>query len=297
MARDEAEQVTPGTGSEGGAPSRLEPESGVDAGTDGGTAPSASQLSSPAPSPLPPTRSASDPRHARHPGNRRAGEAARSALPPLLKFLKLFADLVTPTNVLVLLGLVIIGVTALLGGWGAIGQQSRDVPAVAAGETAHTGPFDITVREALWAGDSGALSLPDQGSALLVVRATVENTHGTWVDAVVLADALSGRLPGVDLTPQSGLFANSRTTDGGIGTPTLRRAVDLQYASTIQPGLPQDYWFVWELPSDTQRSESLDLTFHAQTWRASSLDGHHFWTDRVLAAHQEIAVEADGEVS
>ncbi|MGO3797071.1 MAG: hypothetical protein ACTJGR_08135 [Pauljensenia sp.] len=230
---------------------------------------------------------------------RAPGVSARSrrVTGALVRFLRLFADMVTPTNVAVLAGLAVIGVTGILGGWKAIEEQPQDVPVVADGETVRTGPFDITVRQAMWAQDPGAFGLPDQGDALLVLRATVENTHGSWVDAYVLADALSGSLPGVDLVPQSGLFANSRATDGGIGTPTLRRAVDLQYASTVQPGLSQDYWFVWELPPDTQRTSHLDLTFHSQTWRASSLDGHHFWTDRVLIGHQEIVVDTDGEVS
>ncbi|GEM_PF-1090381 len=223
---------------------------------------------------------------------------ARPPRPPgtLVRFLRLFADMVTPTNVAVLVGLAIIGVTGILGGWQAIEEQPQDVPVVADGETVRTGPFAITVRQAMWAQDPGDFGLPDQGEALLVLRATVENTHGRWVEAYVLSDALSGSLPGVDLVPQSGLFANSRATDGGIGTPTLRRAVDLQYASTIQPGLTQDCWFVWELPPDTQRTTHLDVTFHSQTWRASSLDGHLFWTDRVLSGHQEVLVDADGEV-
>lgn len=237
------------------------------------------------------------------PSRRSAGRRARrrtetpAALGPLLRFLKLFADLVTPTNVVLLVGVAIVGVTGLLGGWTAIEERPDVVPELATGEAAQTGPFAITVERALWDPDPSEFGLPDTGDALLVVRAQVENTHGSWIDATVLASALTGRLPGVALVPQSGLYANSLTTDGSIGTPTLRRAVDLQYAATVQPAPAQAYWFVWELPADTPRTDRVDLEFNSQNWRASALDGHHLWTDRALLARQTVDVETDGRTS
>ena len=82
----------------------------------------------------------------------------------------------------------------------------------------------------------------------------------------------------------------------GRSRPTAFRVIDAQSARAFQPALEQEYWLVWELPPDTPRSPQVELQYFSHNWRASSLDGGFFWTDRTPVAVQDVSAAMNGGI-
>ncbi len=239
--------------------------------------------------------------------------------PLWLRVVKLFSDLVSPTNVAIVAGLVVIGLTAAFGGLDASAEDREVLPVVADGEAAAADPFTLTVDRAFWSPDGGGLLVwSPEGTETLVVRAHVESSADSAVSAFELRRSVGAILPGVDpasggttvgtdgageIDPAGGLTEDAESGAGspggdatvGLMPTSVYRAVDGQQTGAVQPGMPQDYWLVWELPADVGRPSEVQVVYSGATWRASSLDGGFYWADRTGTSTQTLDVEPDGE--
>ncbi|WP_187995047.1 hypothetical protein [Schaalia sp. JY-X159] len=212
------------------------------------------------------------------------------------RFFKLFSDLASPANLTILAGLALILVTGVFGGWNAADAQPETTPRASSSEAVSARPFTISISDSFWTSDPSPLPGGFQEAAFFVVKARVVNTTESWIQAPLLSQAITATIPNTDLQPQSGLWSNALVSDGSMGGPTAYRVIDLQSARAFQPALEQEYWLVWELPPDTPRSPQVQLQYFSHTWRASSLDGGFFWTDRSLVAVQSLSAAVEGEV-
>lgn len=204
-----------------------------------------------------------------------------------LRFFRLFSDLLNVKNVVLLVTLGLIGLSGLLGGWGTATAEHEEIPIIDAGESTAADPFQITALEAFWSDDPGAFGFAGE-STFLFLRAHVESGHGEAIPAPVLLDSLTMRVA-EELEPEPGMFSNSFTDDGSTGTPVAYRAIDGQSVRGVQPGLGQEYWFMWALPLDTPRDGEVEVQFFSHTWRQSALEDAHIWADRTLVATQVLA--------
>jgi hypothetical protein len=135
-----------------------------------------------------------------------------------------------------------------LGGWDHVDRADAAVQQLAPGEQHVSEPFATTVLSAEVADRDPASSFdPEPGTRFLVVRARVDNRTDETRDApgdLLVPD-------GVDLGP--------------AGTVTLARDAGSR-SSAVQPGLPDELLFVWELdddavqPGDTLRLRVVDWT-------------------------------------
>lgn len=212
----------------------------------------------------------------------------------LAKFIKLFADLVTPVNLLILAGLAIILVTGMTSGWDAVDGEDQEIPVAELGDEVNAHPFLITVHDTAWVDDPAPLFGSGETEAMFVARVTVKNATNEPVAANLLTNAVTARIPEIPLEPQPGLFSNMVVDDGSFGRPEVTRVIDGNASRAIQPALVNEYWLLWRLPIDTPREAALTLEFSEHTWRASSLDGGEYWTDRTLTMIHPVTARVGG---
>ncbi len=214
----------------------------------------------------------------------------------LAKFFKLFADLVTPVNLLIVAGLAVILVTGLTSGWDAVEAEDEEIPVAALGDEVNAHPFLITVHDTAWVDDPTPLFGSSETEAMFVARVTLQNATNESVPTGIVTDSVNARIPDTPLEPQPGLFSNMVVSDGSFGKPEVTRVIDGKPSRAIQPALVNEYWLMWRLPVDTPREASLNLEFSEHTWRASSLDGGEFWADRTLTAIHPVTARVGGEL-
>lgn len=214
----------------------------------------------------------------------------------VLRFFRLFSDLLTPKNITLLAGLLLVAVTSLFGGWEAVAADETEIPEFEAGDVVPVAPFEVTSYEVFWADDLAPLTSAWQDTTFLAMRINLAQTTQQVIYTYILSEAVTARIPGVELSPQEGLWSNSNVTDGSLGRPRVYRAVDFNMSRSIQPNLSQEYWLVWELPPETERVPELVFEFYSHTWRQSALDRGYAWFDRTLVATQVTQVAAAGDV-
>jgi hypothetical protein len=259
-----------------------------------------------------------------------AAPAGGPSGPLWLRFLKLFSDLVNPVNIAILAGLAVIAVTGAFGGWRAAEEDPEALAVVEEGAPASADPFAITIQEAFWTADSAPLGWQPEDTVSLVVRAHVESSFDAPVPVSQLCQSVVAIMPGVEAAAgqasqaeglgaaedsgsegsagssegQSGLAGDgagqSQRPGGGVPAGLVPwaayRVVDGAHERAVQPGIPQDYWLVWQIPADSPQPDALRIVHTRATWRASSLDGGMFWADRTAVSTQEIAVAPTGKV-
>jgi hypothetical protein len=236
-----------------------------------------------------------------------AAPAGGPAGPLWLRFLKLFSDLVNPVNIAILAGLAVIAVTGAFGGWRAAEEDPEALAVVEEGAPASADPFTITIQEAFWTADAAPLGWQPEDTVSLVVRAHVESSFDAPVPVSQLCQSVVAIMPGVEAaagqaSQAEGLDGAGQSQQSGGGVPAglvpwaAYRVVDGAHERAVQPGIPQDYWLVWQIPADSPQPDALRIVHTRATWRASSLDGGMFWADRTAASTQEIAVAPTGKV-
>ena len=212
------------------------------------------------------------------------------------RFFRLFSDLASPANLAILAGLALVLVTGVFGGWNSADAQPETTPRATSSEVVAAQPFTVSVSDAFWTTDPSPLPAGFQEATFFIVRARVVNTTDSWIQAPLLGQAITAAVPNTELQPQSGLWSNAQVNDGSMGSPTALRVIDAQSARAFQPALEQEYWLVWELPPDTPRSPQVELQYFSHNWRASSLDGGFFWTDRTPVAVQDVSAAMNGGI-
>lgn len=213
-------------------------------------------------------------------------EQSPTPLAHALRFFRLFADLLNVKNVTLLATLALIAVSGLLGGWSTATATSSEIAVIDDGDDAPVAPFTLRIAEAFWSDDPGPFGFPGE-STFLFLRAQVASNHEEAIPANVLTAALTAFLE-VPPPQLPGWYSNSVTSDDSIGTPTAYRAIDGHPARGVQPGITQEYWFVWTLPHTTTKQAEIEMHLYSHTWRKSSLEDAHIWADRTLIATQTI---------
>lgn len=206
----------------------------------------------------------------------------------IMKFFRLFSDLLTVKNVVLLAALALVALTGFFGGWEP--ATTEGTLALEEGDTAQADPLAITAGEALWTSDPGPLGFANPENVYLLLRAHVDSSHAEAIPAPIVQRAVTGFLS-EPLEAQPGLWSNSYVDDGSLGTPNIYRVIDDHRARGVQPNLPQEYWFVWELPATTPAEATVEFHFFSHTWRKSSLEDTHIWADRTLAATQVLTAQ------
>ena len=187
-----------------------------------------------------------------------------------------------PTKWLVTsVGAVLLGLSALLGGLDDV--PPTPIPQIEANQPYTGERLTITAeRAALIDGFPEQGVMPADGNRLLVVVATVENT---WTDPV--------RLATLPATADTLLPVGIEFADAATAPTTVMVFDDGSTVSTVQPGVPVEVAFVWEVPSgslahgDEVRFDLLDRTYEGE---ASVYFGERF-SDDFVGGYLEFTVE------
>lgn len=178
----------------------------------------------------------------------------------------LVSDILSPTRLLVLLGVLVLVPLGLFGGFDAMAQE--ELPTVKADTLVDLAPFTLMVTAARYGDELTPVAYPEDGVRYLFLAVEVTNTTDEPVSAGVLAQAV-----GVDI-------AGLMTTEGATtATPTVYRTEDALSARVYSPGVVVPTVVTWHLDATEPLPEEVTVTFHTQTWRASVLDGSWGWRD------------------
>jgi len=188
-------------------------------------------------------------------------------------------EALTPANVLLTVGLLVVALTAAFGGMEARPTSVAE-PALSTSITAR--PFEVTVEggytTARWPG-AGSESAT---SRYIVLTGEVKNTSDRFVEAGVTADLL--RLEAGVLTHNG-----QRTTETARVPPvTLRGGASLTPAS---PGVAVRVTWVFEQPNAEPAPASVGVFVRGRTWREDSLSGGMAWLDPEDVARVQVPLE------
>ena len=212
-----------------------------------------------------------------------------------IRFLKLFADLITVRNVAILAGIVLVGVSGLTGGLGAAEDTEDGIPHLPAGHSAQANPFTVSVNELFWSDTVDDLYFSSPTSTYLIAKVDVESSFPEFVYVGTLQEAVTATLEGYTFDLPEG-WGLGQAAPGTVGRAMVFRAIDNIQTRDIQPAMPQEYWMVWELPGDTPHVDAATMRFTSLTYRRSSMDRQMLWTDPVISALQTLSIAASGEV-
>lgn len=186
------------------------------------------------------------------------------------------SDILTPTRLLVLLGVVLLVPVGLLGGFDA--AATEETPVVAVGDTVKVAPFSLTVTAARYADALPPIAPTQDGTKYVFLAVEVTNTSASPVSSTTLTDAVATDL-------------QVATYDGSGGTairPSVYRTEDSLSASTYPPDVMVPSVLVWQVDAETALPDAVVVSLRGQTWRASSLDGGMGWRDPSAAATLDV---------
>lgn len=171
----------------------------------------------------------------------------------------LVSDLFSPLNVLALIGLLIIGVIGLVGGWGEATASAKDVPVVQPDQPITAAPFEITVQRARTASEFKPIALKDPEFRYLFLVVKVTSSSEIPVPAYVLSKAIKVDAAGL----QTGRKASGESY---VMTPEVYRMIDSLRATTLQPGLTYDLVLSWKQRQSEPVPTTLSVAVASQTY-------------------------------
>src|SRR5690606_27691334 len=123
--------------------------------------------------------------------------------PPSSRFKKATAwygyvsDILTPQRLVLGLGVLVLGVVGLLGGWGTVSDAVEDTPVVDVDAVFVAAPFEITVTRARAFDELDQAFYAEEGFRYIAVMADITNTTDQPVPASVLADSIGLEVQGL----------------------------------------------------------------------------------------------------
>jgi hypothetical protein len=188
------------------------------------------------------------------------------------RFLALFWDLAKPQYVALLIGLVVLAIVSLSGGWNSIEAGPAAVRPTPPGSPLTATPFTITVKKALWTEASvKGLIYAEEGVRSLMVSVEITNFTPEPVSTLTLGNAFR-----ID---SEGLVRFGKPAPAAKVGPTMKRAADFRLATYAQPNLPTRLVLIWEQSTTLDPPTQVVVTVRKHTWRASALAGGMDWFD------------------
>lgn len=178
-----------------------------------------------------------------------------------------------PQYFALLIGLVVLAVIGLSGGWNSVEGGGTDSLLSASADSPVTArPFTVTVRKALWTEESiKGLIYAEPGVRSLMVSVEVTNTASDPVGTLTLGDTFR-----IDA---EGLIRFGKEVPAAKAGPILMRTADFQSATYAQPDLPTRLILIWQQSTRLPPPSSVVVTLRKHTWRASVLGGGMDWFD------------------
>lgn len=205
---------------------------------------------------------------------------------PLLKVWAVLKDFVSPRNVGILAGLLVLLTVGAFGGWDRVAEEKADdVPRIEAGKVIAADPFTITIRKAAWASEINVLR-PAENTRYLLVSADITATGDTFVAWPLLYSS-------IDIEAE-GLTSFGKPAPRHAIHPQIRRINDGLMSGALQPGLTQPTLLAWEQSTTTPLPTELTITVRSHTLRASSLTGAEEYLDATEVAHVTVPVKELG---
>lgn len=205
---------------------------------------------------------------------------------PLLKVWAVLKDFVSPRNVGILAGLLVLLTVGAFGGWDRVAEEKADdVPRIEAGKVIAADPFTITIRKAAWASEINVLR-PAENTRYLLVSADITATGDTFVAWPLLYSS-------IDIEAE-GLTSFGKPAPRNAIHPQIRRINDGLMSGALQPGLTQPTLLAWEQSTTTPLPTELTITVRSHTLRASSLTGAEEYLDATEVAHVTVPVKELG---
>lgn len=193
----------------------------------------------------------------------------------------MFAEVATPTNIVVFAVALVLLLVGALGGWQRVRAAEVEVPVVKAGEAVDAAPFRVTIQDVWSAEQSPSFLLPWKGKRVVMVRGAVKSTATGPLTAMDdFGQLLRVDLPGCStaLAPRPAEDCKptevQRTTD-------LTTMDDLGRVVTLQPGVPMGFVAVFLQDASQPAPTRVQVTIRSQTHRRSSLEDAMIWADPV----------------
>jgi hypothetical protein len=186
-------------------------------------------------------------------------------------------DVAKPQYLALLIGLVVLGVIGLSGGWSSVEGSSDTVRSASVGTSVTANPFTVTVKKALWTEDSiKGLIYAEPGVRSLMVSVEVTNTASDPVSTLTLGNTFR--------IGAEGLIRFGKEVPSAKAGPVLMRAADFKSATYAQPDLPTRLILIWQQSDRIPPPSNVVVTLRKHTWRASVLGGGMDWFDTTEVA-------------
>lgn len=198
---------------------------------------------------------------------------------------ELVSDVLTPSRILVLVGLIAVLIVGLVGGWDSVAEVDEALPTATPSAVTNAAPFELTVKRARHGLELPPVALARDGQRYLFVTVDVTNTADQPVPASVLADAVTIDAEGLPMAGEEPL------------APTVFRVNDGLPAKALQPGVATPTVLVWAQDAAAALPDEVAITLHSHTWRASAATGGEGWMDTTALAALTVPLEPLGEAS
>lgn len=174
--------------------------------------------------------------------------------------------MLSPTRLLVLLGVVLIVPLGLIGGFDAV--ASSELPTAEPDTVIHVEPFDVTLTAARYGEELVPAVYADEGITYLFVAVVVTNTTALPVSSTILAEGFALTAGDLELIPWT-----------GTRNPRVYRTEDALSAKVYSPDVEVPSVVVWRVDSSVTLPDQVTVTLNTHVWRESSLDGSPGWRD------------------
>ena len=179
----------------------------------------------------------------------------------------LVSDIVTPQRIGLFLAAVVLLVAGIAGGFDAVTAADERLPTATVGAAVAATPFEITVKRARHGTELRPIAYKAEGRRYVFLTVDVRATDTKPVPAGYLSYAVEIDVPGLS------------TTGSTVTPPTVYRVGDGLSARSLQPGLTVPVVLTWQADASQPLPDTVTVTLHKQTWRASTLDGVEQWLD------------------
>lgn len=209
-----------------------------------------------------------------------------------------FSLLLSPALILALIGIVVLGVVGIFGGWErATARAAEELPTAAVDEAVQVDPLSAKILGAAWATRLEGALPEEEGSRYLLLVTELTNTTGEPVHQSNFHKQFTLDVEGLATTPVDPEAAEKGEPEAPrTSPPSNLRVLDSLSQPALQPDLPTQLVLVWKQDDSQPVPRELTVTLHGMTFRESSLGMGADWRDETPAATVTVPVkEMKGE--